>query len=55
MIKGEGKIVEKGPLFQEARRLLYQKYPQYEKEAALEEGESAIVEVTPLRIFSWGF
>ncbi len=54
MIKGEGKIVEKGHLFRKARRLLYKKYPQYEQEAALEEGESAIVEVTLLRSFSWG-
>ncbi len=55
MIKGKGRIVEKGPVFRKARRLLYGKYPQYEEQAALEEGESAIVEVTPLRIFSWGF
>lgn len=54
LIKGEGKIVEKGPLFRKARRLLYKKYPQYEQGAALEEGESVIVEVTPLRSFSWG-
>ncbi len=54
MIKGEATISEKGPLFRKARRLLYKKYPQYEQEAALEEGESVVVEVTPVGKFGWG-
>jgi hypothetical protein len=28
--------------------------PQYPKEAAVEEGDSVIVEVTPERVASWG-
>lgn len=54
MIQGEAKIIERGPLFRKIRRLLYEKYPQYEAEAPLEEGEAVIVEVTPKRSFSWG-
>jgi nitroimidazol reductase NimA-like FMN-containing flavoprotein (pyridoxamine 5'-phosphate oxidase superfamily) len=54
MIQGTGKIIERGSLFQKARRLLYTKYPQYEKEAPIGERDSVIVEVTPERAFSWG-
>lgn len=39
----------------QVRRKLYAKYPQYEKEAALEPGESSIVEIAPERKVSWGF
>jgi hypothetical protein len=54
LIWGTGRVIEGGPLFRRIRRLLYQRYPQYEGYAALEEGESVIVEVTPTRKFSWG-
>jgi hypothetical protein len=33
--------------------LLYEKYPQYPEEAALEEGD-VIVELTPRHVFAWG-
>ncbi len=46
--------VRKGPRFRKIRRLLYAKYPQYPDEAALEESEVVIVEVTPAHVFSWG-
>lgn len=36
------------------RALLYKKYPQYPTEAALDEKDSTIVEVTPTHVFSWG-
>jgi nitroimidazol reductase NimA-like FMN-containing flavoprotein (pyridoxamine 5'-phosphate oxidase superfamily) len=55
MIVGEGALHARGPRFRKARRLLYAKYPQYPSDAALEEGESVIVEVTPTRAFAWGF
>jgi len=54
MIQGKGKIIEKGPLFRKTRRLLYTKYPQYEKESPIDEHDSVIVEVAPERAFSWG-
>ena len=54
MIQGKAKIIEKGPLFRKIRRLLYAKYPQYEKESPIDERDSVIVEVTPERAFSWG-
>jgi PPOX class probable F420-dependent enzyme len=55
MVTGTATIHEKGPRFRRARRLLYAKYPQYETDAALDEGDSAIVELTPTRVFAWGF
>ena len=44
----------KGPRFRKVRALLYAKYPQYPTDAALDESDSVIVEVTPSRVFSWG-
>jgi PPOX class probable F420-dependent enzyme len=54
MIQGRAAVIEKGPRFRKYRKLLYSKYPQYPDKAALEEGESIIVEVTPTSVFSWG-
>ena len=54
LIWGTGRVIEAGPTFRRIRKLLYQRYPQYEGYAALEERESVIVEVAPARTFSWG-
>ena len=54
LLQGTARLIEKGPPFRKIRRLLYAKYPQYPDEAALEESEVVIVEVTPARVFSWG-
>jgi hypothetical protein len=37
------------------RERLYRKYPQYPREAAISPSDSVVVEVTPTRVFSWGF
>ncbi|MCS7171869.1 MAG: pyridoxamine 5'-phosphate oxidase family protein [Armatimonadetes bacterium] len=54
LIQGRARILERGPEFRRIRQLLYEKYPQYPEEAALEEGESVIVELTPTHVASWG-
>ena len=54
MIQGMARFVDK-KRFRTIRRQLYQKYPQYPVDAALEEGDSVIVEVTPQKKVSWGF
>ena len=54
LIWGTARIIEAGSTFRRIRRLLYQRYPQYETEAPLEERASVIIEVTPTRTFSWG-
>jgi nitroimidazol reductase NimA-like FMN-containing flavoprotein (pyridoxamine 5'-phosphate oxidase superfamily) len=54
MVQGKASLIERGPRFRKIRSLLYKKYPQYPSEAALDESDSIIVEVTPTRIFTWG-
>ncbi len=54
MVQGTARSIEKGPRFRKIRALLYRKYPQYPAEAALDESDSVIIEVTPTRVFSWG-
>jgi nitroimidazol reductase NimA-like FMN-containing flavoprotein (pyridoxamine 5'-phosphate oxidase superfamily) len=54
MIQGTARLIERGPAFQRARKLLYAKYPQYPKEAAISPSDSVIVEVTLAHVFSWG-
>src|SRR5438067_803682 len=55
MIQGRARVIERGPAFRRVRDLLYRKYPQYPREAALSPADSVIVEVTPARVFTWGF
>ena len=54
LIQGEARIISKGTTFRKPRMLLYQKYPQYEKEAPIEEGKTVIIEVVPQNVVSWG-
>jgi hypothetical protein len=35
-------------------KMLYTKYPQYRREAALGPSDSVVVEVTPKTVFTWG-
>jgi hypothetical protein len=37
------------------RDLLYRKYPQYPRTEPISPSDSVIVEVTPTRVFAWGF
>jgi nitroimidazol reductase NimA-like FMN-containing flavoprotein (pyridoxamine 5'-phosphate oxidase superfamily) len=55
MVQGRARLVERGPRFRRLRELLYRKYPQYPREAAISPSDSVVVEVTPTRVFSWGF
>ena len=54
LIQGTAQLIERGPRFRRARRLLYDKYPQYPDDAAIDESDSVIVEVTPDHVFTWG-
>jgi nitroimidazol reductase NimA-like FMN-containing flavoprotein (pyridoxamine 5'-phosphate oxidase superfamily) len=53
-IQGEARVISKGLEFRKIRKLLYQKYIQYEAEAPIEEENTVIVEIIPRRIVSWG-
>jgi nitroimidazol reductase NimA-like FMN-containing flavoprotein (pyridoxamine 5'-phosphate oxidase superfamily) len=55
MVQGRARLIERGPRFRRVRDRLYRKYPQYPKEAAISPSDSVIVEVTPTRVFAWGF
>jgi nitroimidazol reductase NimA-like FMN-containing flavoprotein (pyridoxamine 5'-phosphate oxidase superfamily) len=54
IVHGQGYLVEAGFEFERDRSLLYEKFPQYESEAPIEEGSSVIVEVRVERVVSWG-
>jgi PPOX class probable F420-dependent enzyme len=54
MVQGRATLHAKGPPFGKIRALLYRKYPQYASEAAIDESDSVVVEVTPTRVFTWG-
>ena len=54
MVQGRAKLIERGPAFQRARRRLYEKYPQYAKEAAISPSDSVVIEITPTHVFTWG-
>lgn len=54
MIQGTAQLIERGPRFRLIRRLLYDKYPQYPDEAALDESDSVIIEVVPDHVLTWG-
>jgi PPOX class probable F420-dependent enzyme len=54
MVLGAATLIARGPRFKTARARLYEKYPQYAEEAALATSDSVIVEVTPMRVFTWG-
>jgi coenzyme F420-0:L-glutamate ligase / coenzyme F420-1:gamma-L-glutamate ligase len=55
MVTGEATLHARGPKFRKARQLIYEKFAQYESQAALGVGDSVVVEVTPTRVFAWGF
>jgi nitroimidazol reductase NimA-like FMN-containing flavoprotein (pyridoxamine 5'-phosphate oxidase superfamily) len=54
MVQGRARLIARGPEFTRARDRLYEKYPQYSKEAALATSDSVIIEVTPTHVFTWG-
>ena len=54
MVVGSSTIIDQGAAFRRARQALYRKYKPYSRVAAIEEGESVILCVTPTESFSWG-
>jgi nitroimidazol reductase NimA-like FMN-containing flavoprotein (pyridoxamine 5'-phosphate oxidase superfamily) len=54
MVQGRAALIARGPRFRKIRRLLYEKYEQYPDDAAIDESDSVIVEVTPTHVFTWG-
>ena len=54
MVQRRARLIPRGATFRRIRALLYKKYPQYPREAQLDESDSVVVEVTPTRVFTWG-
>jgi len=54
MVQGRARLIARGTAFRRIRALLYRKYPQYAREAALDPSDSMVVEVVPTRVFAWG-
>ncbi len=52
-VAGRAEVFTGGPEFERGVRLLYRKYRQYRRVAALEPGDSVIVRLTPRRVMRW--
>jgi nitroimidazol reductase NimA-like FMN-containing flavoprotein (pyridoxamine 5'-phosphate oxidase superfamily) len=55
VVSGTARVHARNPTFRRIRRRLYLKYPQYRTEATLGDGDSVVVEITPRRVYAWGF
>ncbi|MEO8476997.1 MAG: pyridoxamine 5'-phosphate oxidase family protein [Actinomycetota bacterium] len=55
IVHGEAYVIDSGFEFERDRTLLYEKFPQYEADAPITEGEAIIVEVRADRVVTWGF
>jgi hypothetical protein len=54
MLQCEARTVNSSD-FKKKRAKLYEKYPQYKKASPIEAEDSVIVELIPIKKFSWGF
>ena len=54
-VTGAARVHARNATFRRIRRRLYAKYPQYPAEAALGDRDSVVIEVTPRRVYAWGF
>jgi nitroimidazol reductase NimA-like FMN-containing flavoprotein (pyridoxamine 5'-phosphate oxidase superfamily) len=54
IVSGEAYLIESGPEFERSRALLYEKFPQYERVAAIEEDTTVIIEFRVQRVHSSG-
>jgi nitroimidazol reductase NimA-like FMN-containing flavoprotein (pyridoxamine 5'-phosphate oxidase superfamily) len=55
VVSGTARVHARNPTFRRIRRRLYAKYLQYPAEATLGDRDSIVVEITPQRVFAWGF
>jgi PPOX class probable F420-dependent enzyme len=55
VVQGTARIHARNPTFRRVRRRLYAKYPQYSTAAPIGDTDSVVVEITPRRVFAWGW
>ena len=54
VLQGRAEVIGPGAEFRRIRKLLYQKFPQYEEEAHLKSADAVMVRIVPTKVFSWG-
>ena len=54
IVEGDAYLIESGPEFERDRALLYEKFPQYERVAPIEEGGTVMIEFRVARVSSSG-
>lgn len=54
VVRGRAMILDRGFEYERDRQLLYDAFPQYERESPILEEDSVIVEITLDRVSSWG-
>jgi nitroimidazol reductase NimA-like FMN-containing flavoprotein (pyridoxamine 5'-phosphate oxidase superfamily) len=55
VVQGTARVHARNGTFRRIRRRLYAKYLQYPAQAAIGDRDSVVVEVTPRRVYAWGF
>jgi len=55
VVQGAARVHARNATFRRIRRRLYLKYPQYPAAAAIGDRDSVVIEVTPRRVYAWGF
>lgn len=53
VVQGKARILERGPEYLQALKLLYKKFPGYRRNS-WKEGEAPIIVIEPTKIVSWG-
>jgi len=54
IIQGFAEILESGKEYELGRRLIYGKYPKWEHEYPIIEGEEILLAIIPKKVLSWG-
>ena len=54
IVQGVAEILEKGRTYELGRELIYAKYPKWEQEYPIVEGEEVLLAIIPKKVLSWG-
>ena len=54
IVQGFVEILEKGRTYELGRELIYAKYPKWEQEYPIVEGEEVLLAIIPKKVLSWG-
>lgn len=54
IVQGVAEILEDGKTYELGRKLIYAKYPKWEQEYPIIEGEEVLLAITPKKVLSWG-